>query len=77
MYTFIYIYIFTYLNTHTYIYIIYIYIFVPSLKLTVGQLTSENGWLEDEFPFGAWPIFRDELLVSGRVCIHIDDCDHA
>ena len=25
------------------------------------------GWLEDEFPFGARPIFRRELLVSGKV----------
>ena len=35
------------------------------------QLTAkapENGWLEDdEFPFGARPIFRGKLLVSGRV----------
>ena len=27
----------------------------------------ENGWLEDEFPFLGKPIFRCELLVSGRV----------
>ena len=29
--------------------------------------STENGWLEDEFPFGARPIFRGELLVLGRV----------
>ena len=38
---------------------------VPSLKLTANA--SKNGWLEyDRFLLG-WPIFRGELLVSGRV----------
>ena len=31
------------------------------------QLPSENGWLEDEFPFGARPIFKGELWVLGSV----------
>ena len=39
---------------------------LPSLKLTAKA--PENGWLEyDSFPFGARPIFRGELLVSGSV----------
>ena len=38
---------------------------IHSLKLTAKA--PENGWLEDEFPFGFRPIFRGELLVSGRV----------
>ena len=38
---------------------------IHSLKLTAKA--PENGWLEfDRFLLG-WPIFRDELLVSGRV----------
>jgi len=37
---------------------------LPSMKLTAKA--PENGWLEYEFPFGAWPIFRGlKLLVSG------------
>ena len=31
------------------------------------NIAPENGWLEYYFPFGAWPIFRCELLVLGRV----------
>ena len=32
-----------------------------------------NGWkLEDKFPFGARPIFRGELLVSGSVFVYIE-----
>ena len=39
----------------------------PSLKLTAKA--AENGWLEyDRFLLG-WPIFRVDLLVSGRVTI--------
>ena len=38
---------------------------VPSLKLTAKA--PENGWLEYYFPIGFRPIFRGELLVSGRV----------
>ena len=34
---------------------------LPSLKLT--SITPENGWLDDEFPFGARPVFKCELLV--------------
>ncbi len=34
-------------------------------------ITPENWWLEDEFPFGARPIFKGELLVSGRVIVAI------
>ena len=26
------------------------------------NIAPENGWLEDDFPFGAWPIFRGGLL---------------
>ena len=43
---------------------------LPSLKLTAKA--PENGWLEYSFPFGARPIFRGELLVSGRVLLSID-----
>ena len=32
---------------------------LPSLKLT-----SQNGWLEDDFPFEARPIFRGYPLVN-------------
>ena len=38
---------------------------LPFLKLTAKA--PENGWLEYYFPIGARPIFRVELLVSGRV----------
>ena len=38
---------------------------VFSLKLTVSP-RKINGW-KMKFPFGSRPIFRDELLVSGRV----------
>ena len=38
---------------------------LPSLKLTF--IAPENGWLEDDFPFGFRLIFRCELLVLGRV----------
>ena len=34
------------------------------------NLAPENQWLE--LPFGARPIFRSELLVSGRVQIKYD-----
>ena len=37
---------------------------VPSLKLTAKA--PENGWLEDEFPFGFRPIFRGYVYVSFR-----------
>ena len=37
------------------------------LPETNSKFAPENGWLEDEFPFGARPIFRGELLVLGRV----------
>ena len=41
---------------------------IPSLKLQPIPGSPTNGWLEDErFLFGARPIFRCELLVSGRV----------
>ena len=40
---------------------------MPSLKQTV---CLENGWLEYSFSFGARPIFRGELLVSGSVVFH-------
>ena len=36
----------------------------PSLKLT-ANIAPENGWLEDDFPFGGKrPIFRGKLAVS-------------
>ena len=39
----------------------------PTLPET--NIASENGWLEyDRFLLG-WPIFRDKLLVSGRVSV--------
>ena len=31
------------------------------------NIAPENGWLEYYFRFGAWPIFKCELLVLGRV----------
>ena len=31
------------------------------------QVAPKNGWLEYYFPIGFRPIFRGELLVSGRV----------
>ena len=43
---------------------------IPSLKdYTVPEtnIAPENWWLEYYFPIGARPIFRCELLVSGRV----------
>ena len=38
---------------------------------TNSEFTPENGWLEDEFPFGRLPIFRCKLLVtvSGGVMV--------
>ena len=42
--------------------------YLPSLKLTCSSL--KNGWLEfgiRSFPIGFRPIFRGEVLVSGRV----------
>ena len=36
------------------------------LTLPETNMAPENGWLENEFPLGG-PIFRGELLVSGRV----------
>ena len=38
----------------------------PTLPET-NRERSENRWLEDYFSFGARPIFRGELLVSGSV----------
>ena len=40
---------------------------IPSLKLTVQKPLKTDGWNTLSFPFGARPIFRCELLVSGRV----------
>ncbi len=36
------------------------------IKSTLPEtnLAPENWWLKDEFPFGARPIFKGELLVS-------------
>ena len=43
-------------------------IYIPSLKLTVRPWKWMVGrWNFISFPFGARPIFRGELLVSGRV----------
>ena len=39
---------------------------VPSLKLTANA--PENGWLEDEIPFGFRPIFRCHVTFLG--CIY-------
>ena len=39
------------------------------LALPETNIAPENWWLEYEFPFGVSPIFRCELLVSGRVYI--------
>ena len=33
------------------------------------DIAPENGWLEYYCPFGAWPIFKCELLVLGRVYV--------
>ena len=34
------------------------------------NIAPKNGWLEYYFPIGFRPIFRGELLVSGRVHLH-------
>ena len=47
-------------------FIIYIYI-VHTLPETNMTSPLKIDGLEDESPFGAWPIFRGELLVSGSV----------
>ena len=42
----------------------------PDYTFPETNIASENGWLEDECPFGARPIFRGppgEPFVSGRV----------
>ena len=44
---------------------------LPSLKLTFSHLKMD-GWKTFSFPFGARPIFRGELLVSGRVKGQVD-----
>ena len=38
----------------------------PTLSET--NVAPENGWLEDDISSGICPVFRGELLVSGRVC---------
>ena len=39
----------------------------PEKKLQAVSISSENGWLEDSFPFGARPIFQERLrTVSFR-----------
>ena len=44
-----------------------IFILKPTHTLPETNIAPENGWLEyDRFLLG-WSIFRDELLVSGRV----------
>ena len=45
--------------------------FSPPICFTLPEtnIAPENGWLEEEFPFGARPIFRGELLASGRVIV--------
>ena len=40
---------------------------LPSLKLTASSPLKMDGWNNFSFPFGARPIFRGELLVSGSV----------
>ena len=35
--------------------------------LPKANIVPENRWLQDYFPFGSLPMFRDELLVLGRV----------
>ena len=51
----------------------------PLIEITLPETNGfapENGWLEyDPFLFGARPIFRCEMLVSGRVspCRSIPD----
>ena len=42
-------------------------IFLPTTLPETNSKSPENGWLEDEFPFGTRPIFRGKQLVSGRV----------
>ena len=41
--------------------------YIKLYTLPETNIAPENGWLEDDFPFGAQPIFSCELLVSGRV----------
>ena len=45
---------------------LYLQLHVTSLKLTANA--PENWWLEDDPFLLGRPIFRGELLVSGRVC---------
>ncbi len=40
---------------------------VEVFTLRDTNMAPEDIWLEDEFPFGARPIFRCKLLVSGRL----------
>jgi len=40
-------------------------------RLLPCNIAPENQHLEDEIPFGARPIFRGELLVSGAMQIHV------
>jgi len=40
---------------------------VIDYTLPEANIAPQNGCLEDYFPFGARPIFRGEMLVSGRV----------
>ena len=44
---------------------------MSTLPETNSKFAPENQWLEDEISFGARPIFRGELLVSGRVTLFI------
>ena len=44
-----------------------------NLKLTASENSEKKGWLEDDSLTLEWPIFRCELLVSGRISSHLLD----
>ena len=53
----------------------HVYARLPSPKLTFSPLKVDGGKIK--FPFGGnWPIFRGQLLVSGRVTLLFGDMMH-
>ena len=53
----------------------HVYARLPSPKLTFSPLKIDGGKIK--FPFGGnWPIFRGQLLVSGRVTLLFGDMMH-
>ena len=50
----------------------------PLIVYTLPEtdIAPEALGLEDEFPFGVWPVFRGEPLVSGRDILHSLGSEH-